>query len=147
MRKWAYTHFRVLQSENLMSRVDREVLIVEDDPPLQRLLAAIVLRNGLVPIVAGDGRTALELLSATQFDAILLDLMLPVVNGFDVLRHLWAENPELMARTIVITAAEERVYRNSPAVRHAHALLRKPFDVAHLQAEMLACCNGVRTAH
>ncbi|HEX6640707.1 MAG TPA: response regulator [Thermoanaerobaculia bacterium] len=130
-----------------MSRAQREVLIVEDDLPLQRLLAAIVVRNGLVPRVAGDGRTALALLTETQFDAVVLDLMLPIVNGFDVLRHLSVENPDLMGRTIVITAAEEREYRNSTHVRSARALLRKPFDVAHLQAEMLACCEGAKTAH
>jgi DNA-binding response OmpR family regulator len=130
-----------------MSRVPRAVLIVEDDVPLQRLLAAIVVRNGLVPRVAGDGRAALVLLTETEFDAVVLDLMLPCVNGFDVLRHLSVENPNLMGRTIVITAAEEREYRNSPHVRQAHALLRKPFDVAHLQAEILACCDGAKSGH
>lgn len=130
-----------------MSRAAREVLIVEDDLPLQRLLAAIVVRNGLVPRLASDGRTALSMLTETEFDAVVLDLMLPIVNGFDVLRYLSVENPDLMGRTIVITAAEEREYRNSTHVRNAHALLRKPFDVAHLQAEMLACCEGAKTAH
>jgi CheY-like chemotaxis protein len=120
----------------------RAVLIVEDDVPLQRLLVAIACRNGLAPAVAGDGRKALTLLATTEFDAVVLDLMLPFVNGFDVLRHLSLAKPDLMDRTIVITGAAERTYRNSPYVRHAHALLRKPFDVATLQQEMLACCDG-----
>jgi CheY-like chemotaxis protein len=124
----------------------REVLIVEDDLPLQRLLAAVVARNGLIPVLACDGRKALSLLDSGEFDAMVLDLMLPVQNGFDVLRHLSATKPDLMDRTIVITGADERAYRNSPHVRHTHAVLRKPFDVARLQQEMLACCAS-KVAH
>jgi DNA-binding response OmpR family regulator len=125
-----------------MSAPTRAVLIVEDDLPLQQLLSAVAARNGLVPVVASDGRKALSLLVSGDFDAVVLDLMLPVLNGFDVLRHLSAVKPDLMDRTIVITGAEERAYRNSPHVRHAHTVLRKPFDVTELQQEMLACCQS-----
>jgi CheY-like chemotaxis protein len=130
-----------------MVATHREVLIVEDDVPLQRLLTAVAARNGLSAVVACNGREALALLASTDFDAVVLDLMLPVVNGFDVLRHLSTAKPDLMDRTIVITGANERAYRNSPHVRHAHALLRKPFDVAQLQHEMLACCDSGKVAH
>jgi DNA-binding response OmpR family regulator len=119
----------------------REVLIVEDDLPIQRLLAAVAARNGIGSVLASDGRSALALLETGQYDALVLDLNLPGVNGFDVLRHVAAANPALLDRTIVITSADERVYRNSPHVRHAHTLLRKPFDIARLQDEILACCS------
>src|SRR5690349_8716639 len=123
-----------------MTSSHREVLIVEDDLQLQHLLAAVASRNGLVPVLADDGRKALSLLASTDFGAVVLDLMLPVQNGFDVLRQLSTMKPDLIDRTIIITGADERTYRNSPHVRHTHAILRKPFDVAQLQQEMLACC-------
>jgi DNA-binding response OmpR family regulator len=120
----------------------QEVLIVEDDLPIQKLLAALATRSGLEPIVASDGRSALQLLASADYDAMVLDLNLPGVNGFDVLRHVASENPALLDRTIVITSADERLYRNSPHVRHTHRLLRKPFDIATLQHEILACCHS-----
>ncbi|HYC58987.1 MAG TPA: response regulator [Thermoanaerobaculia bacterium] len=120
----------------------REVLIVEDDVSIQRLLSTLAARNGLAPVLASDGRSALDLLESADYDAMVLDLNLPGVNGFDILRHVAAENPSLLDRTIVITSADERMYRNSPHIRHTHALLRKPFDIAKLQDEMLACCQS-----
>jgi DNA-binding response OmpR family regulator len=120
-------------------KTDRAVLIVEDDVALQRLVAAVATRNGLAPVVAGDGRSAVALLDAKDYDVLVLDLGLPGLNGFDVLRHVSTENPSMLDRTIVITAADERVYRNSPQVRQTHALLRKPFDIARLQDEIRVC--------
>jgi len=117
-----------------------EVLIVEDDVQIQRLLTAILNRDGLNAVVAADGKAALALLETADFDAIVLDLMLPLVNGFDVLRHLSAAHPAMLERTVVLTGASERMYRNSPQIRQARALLRKPFDVAKLQQEVAACC-------
>ena len=116
------------------------VLIVEDDVQIQRLLTAIMTNDGLHSVVAGDGKAALELLESTDFDAIVLDLMLPLMNGFDVLRHLSTAKPALLERTVVLTGASERMYRNSPQIRQTRALLRKPFDVAKLQEEVAACC-------
>lgn len=120
----------------------REVLIVEDDLSIQRLVATLAARNGLAPVLASDGRSALNLLDGANYDAMVLDLNLPGANGFDVLRHVAAANPSLLDRTIVITSADERVYRNSPHVRHTHALMRKPFDITRLQNEILACCDA-----
>jgi CheY-like chemotaxis protein len=118
----------------------RAVLIVEDDLQIQRLLTAILNRDGLTAVVAADGKAAMALLETAEFDAIVLDLMLPVVDGFDVLRHLSVANPAMLGRTVVLTGASERMYRNSPHVKQTHALLRKPFDVARLQQEVAECC-------
>lgn len=123
-----------------MTQPAAAVLIVEDDVQIQRLLTAIMTNDGLSSVVAGDGKTALTLLESTDFDAIVLDLMLPLVNGFDVLRHLSTVKPALLERTVVLTGASERMYRNSPHIRQTRALLRKPFDVTKLQEEVAACC-------
>ncbi|HEU4889533.1 MAG TPA: response regulator [Thermoanaerobaculia bacterium] len=126
-----------------MARTAVEVLIVEDDVQVQRLLTAILNLDGLTSVVAGDGKAALELLESSDFDAIVLDLMMPVLNGFDVLRHLSSANPAMLERTIVLTGASERMYRNSPQIRQARTLLRKPFDVAKLREEVAACRAAV----
>jgi DNA-binding response OmpR family regulator len=121
-----------------------EVLIVEDDLAIQRLLTAVMVRNGLTSVVAADGREALALLATDDFGAIVLDLLLPEVNGFDVLRQLAVTKPAMLERTIILTAASERTYRNSPHIRSARALFRKPFDLGKLQQEVMDCCGGFR---
>jgi DNA-binding response OmpR family regulator len=123
-----------------MAKTAAEVLIVEDDVQIQRLLTAILNREGLTAVAVPDGKAALALLETNDFDAIVLDLMLPLVNGFDVLRHLSVAKPALLERTVVLTGASERMYRNSPQIRQTRALLRKPFDVTRLQEEVAACC-------
>ena len=123
-----------------MAHPGAAVLIVEDDVQIQRLITTILTRDGLHSVVAGDGKAALALLESNDFDAIVLDLMLPLMNGFDVLRHLSTVKPALLERTVVLTGASERMYRNSPQIRQTRILLRKPFDVAKLQQEVAACC-------
>ena len=123
-----------------MDAAAAEVLIIEDDEQIQKLLIAILARGGVSSQVAGDGQAAVALLDSTKFDAVVLDLMLPRMNGFDVLRHLSVADPAMLERTIVITGASERLYRNSPQIRHTRALLRKPFDIAKLQQEVAAAC-------
>lgn len=117
----------------------RRVLIVEDDIALRQMVAAVAEHTGFAAVQATDGRNALSLLSASDYDVLVVDLHMPGINGFDVLRHVATENPPLLDRTIVITATDERNYRNSPHVRHAHSLLRKPFDVTRLQQEIRNC--------
>lgn len=127
-----------------MAQTAGEVLIIEDDVQIQRLMTAILSHDGVSASVAADGKAAMALLESHHYDAIVLDLMLPRVNGFDVLRHLSIANPSMLERTIVVTGASERMYRNSPQIRHTRALLRKPLDVSKLQEEIAACRAAVQ---
>ena len=116
-----------------------KVLVVDDDEAIQVLMRAIFRRQDVVVDVAGDGDIALERLRHRHYDVILLDLMLPIVNGFDVIRELkWCE-PDLLARTIVLTAASDRVLRNFEDAALVRRVMRKPFDLGELIAEVLSC--------
>ena len=63
-------------------------LLVEDDELVSRSIGSLLERNQIKVVVAADGREALELVDRTDFDVVLLDLMLPEVNGFQFLRAL-----------------------------------------------------------
>lgn len=117
----------------------RSVLIVEDDPSIQTLLAAIVRRNWLEPSIVGDGRSAEAAIAAADYSAILLDLLVPIVNGFELLRHMKCTRPDLLRRVIVLTAAHEHTTRDCEELRYVHAFLRKPFEVDVLESELMAC--------
>jgi two-component system, OmpR family, response regulator len=108
------------------------VLLIDDDPSLRGLLGAIMTRDGLAHESACDGAEAIERLRRDDYDAIILDLLLPERNGFDVLRFLKAERPHLLPRVVVITAAMEWTLRHFDDRKHVAAMLRKPFDVDEL---------------
>ncbi len=116
------------------------VLIVENDVPTQHLLSALVRRNQFEWRIAGDGRDALRDLRENDFDLILLDLLLPEVDGMEVLGQVARDMPHLLRRIIVITAAAEPIYRDCKPLRAVWRLLRKPFDLRLLEAEMIGCC-------
>ncbi|HVT44667.1 MAG TPA: response regulator [Thermoanaerobaculia bacterium] len=108
----------------------RRILVVEDDPLLlARIQQTLGTRSEIVPAV--DGEEAIEHLWSGVFDAIVLDLMLPRLSGFDVIRHLMMHRPELLRTTIVMTAAQDSSLQfiDQSVV---HAILRKPFDFQEL---------------
>jgi adenylate cyclase len=116
-----------------------QILIVESDPSVQVLLAAIVRNNHLQPVIAADGTSALMWLSAEEFDVVLLDLLLPRLNGMDVLRHVADSMPLLLDRIIVVTAAPESLYRDCPMVADTRRVLPKPVELEVLEEELLEC--------
>lgn len=118
------------------------VLIIEDDPPIRQLLWTVLMRRALTPVCAGDGESGLRLLQTGDYGAILLDLLLPEPNGFELLRHLACTRPELLSRVIVMTAAHESVWHDCPYIPRVRKIVRKPFDVAALVREIAGCCDG-----
>jgi DNA-binding response OmpR family regulator len=111
------------------------VLLVDDDPGVRGLLAALVTREGLGYEVARDGNEAIAQLRRKEYDLLILDLMLPERNGFEVLQFLKAERQPMLRRTIVITAATDATLRhfNTDLV---HSMIRKPFDIGELTAAL-----------
>lgn len=119
------------------------LLIVEDDASTLSLLAAVARREGYDALLAGDGETAFGFLAANEIDLMLLDLLLPRVSGFDILRHLSKNSPKMLDRTIVITAAADSLLRNCHELSLTAAVFRKPIDLNDLVAEMHRCSTPV----
>lgn len=108
------------------------VLLIDDDPCVRGLLAALMKRDGLAHQSVDDGAAAVALLRRSDYDAVVLDLMLPSLNGFEVLRFLKAERPHMLPRVVVITAAGDATLRDFDDGRRVSAVLRKPFDINEL---------------
>ena len=120
-----------------------KILLVEDDEPTRVLISALCRRIGIDVDVAGDGVHALELIRRDVYSALLLDLMLPKMNGFELLREVRACAPALLGRTIIITAATNATLRDFDG-GGTLAMLRKPFDIADLIDALIACVECVR---
>ena len=117
-----------------------KVLIVEDDVPTQHLLSAVAHRNHFRTELAADGRAALKSLGSADYDVILLDLILPEVDGFAVLRQIAATMPHLMPRTIVVSAAAQVGSSDGEEqLGDVFTVVRKPFELSALERQMLAC--------
>jgi two-component system sensor histidine kinase/response regulator len=112
------------------------VLIIDDDTAIRVLLRAILRREGFEVFEAREGEEALHVLSTRRFDVILLDLMMPVMSGHQVLDQLALTQPK-NRNVIVLTAASERHLRgiNRTVVR---SVLRKPFNLHELVDEVRA---------
>jgi DNA-binding response OmpR family regulator len=107
------------------------ILIAEDDQALRILLSALFTHHGLSFEVVANGEHAIECIRRKRYSAILLDLMLPGWNGFEVIQYVHAERPSLMSRIIVMTAASNQTLHHFD-VSSVGALLRKPFDIDEL---------------
>jgi len=112
------------------------VLVVEDEAKLAGLLQRGLRRQGMGADVAGDGERALVLATAIDYDVILLDVMLPGVDGFEVCRRLREES--VWSPTLMLTArdgVEDRVHGLDSG---ADDYLAKPFSFDELFARIRA---------
>jgi DNA-binding response OmpR family regulator len=114
------------------------VLLVEDDPGIQMLLQRFLHRQGCTVDTVSDGAAALRTVRETHYDVVLLDLMMPHVNGFELIRELRESAPNVLSRTIVLTAASEAVLRGFDR-EQVFRLIRKPFDLSDLAHTLNSC--------
>lgn len=107
-----------------------KILVVEDDPLLSDRIELVLQSLGTITSVV-DGEGAISHLFTGFFDAIVLDLMLPRLSGFDVIRHLMMRRPELLKSTIIVTGAQDATLQFVDA-NELYAVLHKPFDFNEL---------------
>jgi DNA-binding response OmpR family regulator len=119
------------------------ILIIDDDPGVRGLLDVVLRRNGFECDLATDGAEAEKKLRMNDYDAILLDLMLPQLNGFELIRFLKAERRAMLERVIIVTAVAEMTLRDFDDQKLVCALLRKPFDLNQLIETVTACAAKV----
>jgi DNA-binding response OmpR family regulator len=105
---------------------DPRVLVIEDDPDVQALVTSVAKRRGIAIERAGDGEEAIRLLEANVYDVVILDLMLPKVNGFRVAEVVRSLNPR--PRLILFSAISRYFAEQFPEA----VILQKPFDLGHL---------------
>ena len=118
----------------------KRVLIVDDSPVGRMILARLVGRCGWEVTAAGGGREALERLQADPPDAVFLDLLMPDVDGFQVLEELRAQR--LDVPVVVLTSDVQEATRRRCEAYGIHAYLTKPVTET-IVASTLATIPGV----
>ena len=112
------------------------VLIIEDNPAVARLLKQATREAGYTPQVVDDGLQALSCALPGQFDLILLDVMLPGMDGFEVCRRL--REAQVSSLILMITARDTTEDKIAGLDAGADDYIVKPFQVAELLARMRA---------
>lgn len=107
------------------------VLIAEDDDAIRRLVALALRRRRIDVQIAVNGKAAIEALKKRHFDAVLLDLMMPEVSGWEIIRWLGEHSQHCPRSVIVMSAADRDALRNLDP-RIVNAIIFKPFDVVQL---------------
>ncbi len=104
------------------------VLIAEDEPHIVESLSFILSREGFEVTSAGDGESAFQQMADTAPDLLILDVMLPKMNGFELLRHVRA-HPRLSATPVImLTAKGQTQDRRAAEDIGADAFITKPFS-------------------
>lgn len=125
------------------------VLIVEDEPDMNNLLADVLSAYGFEPLQATSGEQGLSLLSEHRPDAILLDLMLPGLSGFELCRLLKTSRATRPIPILILTALDRHLDRRYGFESGADDYLTKPFEPDALVARLRAClaeCRAVADA-
>lgn len=118
----------------------RRILVIDDDLAIRVLLQAVLKRLGFEVALAEDGEAGLAMLDREGFDLILLDLMMPKVNGYEFIEcaaRREGEKPHI----IVFTAAGQRGVARIPPNSVCDAIL-KPFDLETFLDLIERCMNG-----
>src|SRR5207253_5590356 len=112
------------------------ILIVEDEVPVARQIAAALTEDGHDPTAVHSGEAALDEVSKTPFDLIVLDVRLPGIDGFELLRRLRSHH--LASRVLLLTARSAVDDRVSGLQLGADDYLPKPFATRELIARVRA---------
>lgn len=112
------------------------ILCVDDDPLNRRLLEAILVPRGYAPVMAENGMEALEIIREGRIDIVLLDVMMPKMDGFEVCRRIKADERYRTIPVVMITGHSAREKRIMGIEAGAEDFISKPFDTMEVLARI-----------
>ena len=117
---------------SLHDKIKRKILVVEDSSTIRKVISITLSQKGYEIIEAGDGLEALSRLNESKPDLILLDIILPKMDGYQILSII-RENPEFKyIPVIMLTSKDGIINKVKGKVAGSSAYLTKPFDPAQL---------------
>jgi len=118
----------------------KKIMVVDDEPDILTTVGKILELNGYEVITAVNGRDCLSKLNANTPDLILLDIMMPEMNGWDVAARI-KENPRWNTIPIVFLTAKGDVMSKSMGSLAAEDYITKPFDIKDLKNRVEKALN------
>ena len=118
------------------------VLVVDDDPSIRRLLVVTLQRQGYQTLEACNGREALAAMRAESPDIVIMDLVMPEVSGWEVLRERAADPSLLRIPMIVVTASNTHKAHVDLLEKGVCAVIAKPFDLDTVLTTLTDCLEN-----
>jgi len=125
----------------MTSEQQRRVLIVDDNRSVRQLLVTALRQKPLVVDEAADGREALDLLREHSYAVVLLDILMPQIDGFGVLEAI--ESSDAAAPVVLVVSGADRSVLDRLDSRRIHGVVRKPFDAVEI-ANVVEACADIR---
>jgi two-component system response regulator PilR (NtrC family) len=116
----------------------KKILVVDDDDAIRAMVERVLRRESFEVESARDGHEAIEKLSRNDYGTVLLDLMMPRVDGHGVLRYLESERPTDKPWVIVMTANVQGA-SDAARARPVFRVIPKPFDIRQLISNVREC--------
>jgi adenylate cyclase len=120
------------------------ILIADDDSTNREMLARRLRRLGHGVSIAENGRQAVEMIRTGSYDLLLLDIIMPEMDGYEVLQYLQANRPVAHLPVIVLSASDDSKKIAQSIKLGAQDYLPKPFDPVLLQARISSCLEKKR---
>ena len=121
----------------------RTVLVVEDEPTLATAIAQRITAEGWTARVAGDGASAVQAASQLRPDLVIMDIMLPVMDGLEATKRIVAERP---VPVLILTARDDEADKVIGLGAGADDYMTKPFSMRELIARCKALLRRVERA-
>jgi DNA-binding response OmpR family regulator len=113
-------------------------LIVEDDPGIRRLVEKLLLRNGIEIDVAHDGKVAMDKIRDGIYSVIVLDLMLPLANGYEVIEFIKRNGTSTPVAVVSAVSQQALTKLDREVVK---LVISKPFDVGEFTKAIVGLCR------
>jgi DNA-binding response OmpR family regulator len=113
-------------------------LIVEDDPGIRRLVEKVLQRNGIEIDTAHDGKVAMEKIRDGHYSVILLDLMLPEANGYEIIEFIKRSGKRTPVAVVSAVSQQALTRLDRDVVK---LVISKPFDVHELSKAITGLCR------
>ena len=113
-------------------------LVVEDDPAIRRLVEKLLRRHAIDIDTAADGRTAIDKLRTNSYSVLVLDLMVPELNGFDVIDYIKSEGNPVPVAVVSAVSQQALTKLDLDVVK---VVISKPFDVDEFTKAIVTLCE------
>jgi DNA-binding response OmpR family regulator len=121
-----------------VNRAAHRALIVEDDAAIRRLVSKLLGRHGIEVDVVADGRAAIEKLQQSRYSVLVLDLMVPEVNGFEVIEFMKLAS---VTTPVAVVSAVSQQALTKLDLDVVKLVISKPFDVDEFTRAIIRLCE------
>ena len=135
----------VLLQWSLQMNEEINILIIDDEKQNLELAELVLKKEGYKLHFSGDGLSSLKLLNKQKIDLVLLDIMLPDISGFEILKTIRESEKLQHIKVVIVSALNDN--KNTPYAKMADGYLTKPYDILSLKSiikEMLLLSKQMR---